>query len=209
MVNIKSKNLLVLLIEIDENDPQKIIAQLEEKLGNKFFSDNAEIPFLIKAKEGVEPEVVKKVVEYLTQKGFSYLLKPKDRKKNLSTEVSVNLEDYKSNNVLIVNRNLRAGQVVEHAGDVLIVGNVNPGAEVRATGNVIILGELKGIAWAGYLGNKDAIIVALKMQPQQLRIANLFAPVEVSLEHGDKAQVAKVVYDEKTNTYEIEIQPLL
>jgi septum site-determining protein MinC len=208
MVNIKSKNLLVLLIEIDENDPQKIIAQLEEKLNQRFFSNNRDIPFLIQAKEGVNKEVVEKVVEYLTQRGFSYLLKPVQREDKTTSEVPFNFENLKGNNVLVVNRNLRSGQIIEHAGDVVILGSVNPGAEVRATGNVIVLGELKGIAWAGYLGNKDAVIVALKMQPQQLRIANLFAPVEDTIADENKAQMAKVVYDEKTNTYEIEIEPL-
>ena len=209
MVSIKSKNLLVLLIEIDENDPQKIISQLEDRLSKKFFSKNAEIPFLIQVKEGVEEGVIDKVVEYLTQRGFSYLLKPAEKKGTKPSEVPFNFENLKGSNVLIVNKNLRSGQIIEHAGDVLILGSVNPGAEVRATGNVIVLGELKGIAWAGYLGNKDAVIVALKMQPQQLRIANLFAPVEGSIKDKERPQVAKVVYNKETNTYELEVEPLV
>jgi septum site-determining protein MinC len=66
---------------------------------------------------------------------------------------------------------VRSGQIVEVPGDVLIVGDVNPGGKVLAGGNIYILGVLKGIAHAGYYGNTESVIVAAKMIPSQLRIA--------------------------------------
>ncbi|MFD2681435.1 septum site-determining protein MinC [Bacillus seohaeanensis] len=66
---------------------------------------------------------------------------------------------------------IRSGQIVEVPGDVLIVGDVNPGGRVLAGGNIYILGVLKGIAHAGYYGNTKSVIVAAKMIPSQLRIA--------------------------------------
>lgn len=82
--------------------------------------------------------------------------------------------------LLIVDRSLRSGQKVEHSGDVLILGDVNKDAEVVAVGNIIIMGTLRGIAIAGALGDEDAVVVALKMEPQQIRIGKKIAISEES-----------------------------
>lgn len=66
---------------------------------------------------------------------------------------------------------VRSGQILEVPGDLLLVGDVNPGGIVRANGNIFIMGALKGIAHAGYQGNTNAVIVASSMTPSQLRIA--------------------------------------
>lgn len=67
---------------------------------------------------------------------------------------------------------VRSGQVVEVTGDLLLIGDVNPGGLVRASGSIYILGHLHGIAHAGYHGNEQAVIAASFMNPTQLRIAN-------------------------------------
>lgn len=67
---------------------------------------------------------------------------------------------------------VRSGQVLEVTGDLLLIGDVNPGGHVRATGNIHILGHLHGIAHAGINGNEQATIAASYMNPTQLRIAN-------------------------------------
>ncbi|QPC47047.1 septum site-determining protein MinC [Mangrovibacillus cuniculi] len=66
---------------------------------------------------------------------------------------------------------VRSGQVVTIRGDVLLIGDVNPGGTLRATGNIYIMGSLKGIAHAGCEGDSEAVIVASSMRPMQLRIA--------------------------------------
>ena len=213
MVNIKSKNLLVLIVEIDENDPDRVIQKLEEKLNISFFTKSGEIPFLIKPKGNVKPEVIEAVIDYLVQKGFTPLLsserppKGERREKTLPQEPTIDIDRFTGNRTEVIHRNLRSGQIVEFPGDVVVIGDVNPGAEVRAAGNVIVLGELRGIAWAGYPGNKDAVIVALKMKPQQLRIANIFAPGEGLDDRDNTPKKAKVVHE--NGHYEIEIEPLL
>ncbi|MCR1899905.1 septum site-determining protein MinC [Irregularibacter muris] len=68
---------------------------------------------------------------------------------------------------------LRSGNRVQFDGNIVIVGDVNPGAEVIATGNIIIMGALRGIAHAGAAGNQYAIVVAFSLQPTQLRIADI------------------------------------
>ena len=70
---------------------------------------------------------------------------------------------------------VRSGEYLDTPGDLLILGDVNPGAIVRAGGNIIIWGRLLGIAHAGSEGNSQATISALLLRPVQLRIANKVA----------------------------------
>ena len=70
---------------------------------------------------------------------------------------------------------LRSGGSIKFDGNIVIIGDVNPGAEVIATGNIIIMGTLRGIAHAGFSGNVEAMVVAFSLEPTQLRIANIIA----------------------------------
>ncbi|WP_413677330.1 septum site-determining protein MinC [Prochlorococcus sp. MIT 0916] len=70
---------------------------------------------------------------------------------------------------------VRSGEYLESPGDLLILGDVNPGAKVSAEGNIIIWGRLLGIAHAGSKGNTKATISALQLRPVQLRIATKVA----------------------------------
>jgi septum formation inhibitor MinC len=69
---------------------------------------------------------------------------------------------------------VRSGVVLEHDGHVFIFGDVNPGAEVRASGNIVVLGRLRGTAHAG-IGRDGGFILAHCLEPQQLRIGRLVA----------------------------------
>ena len=74
---------------------------------------------------------------------------------------------------IMVKRTLRAGQCVSFDGNVVIMGDVNPGAEIEATCDIVVWGSLRGIAHAGSNGNTEARVVALKLIASQLRIANM------------------------------------
>ncbi|WP_392486613.1 septum site-determining protein MinC [Haloimpatiens sp. FM7315] len=71
-----------------------------------------------------------------------------------------------------VRRSIRSGQVVEYSGNLVIIGDVNPGAEIYASGNIIVLGNLRGYVHAGRTGNSSAIIAAFRLQPQMMQISN-------------------------------------
>ncbi|HLA08038.1 MAG TPA: septum site-determining protein MinC [Anaerolineales bacterium] len=73
---------------------------------------------------------------------------------------------------LFLNRTIRSGTRIEFAGHVVVLGDVNPGAEIIAEGNVIIWGRLRGMVHAGSKGNHHAMICALDLSPTQLRIAD-------------------------------------
>lgn len=76
---------------------------------------------------------------------------------------------------LYIQRTLRSGQSISSDGNIVIIGDVNPGSEVIAKGDITVWGILAGIAHAGSDGNKYARIRALKMNAIQLRIADNFA----------------------------------
>lgn len=77
--------------------------------------------------------------------------------------------------VTSVARTVRSGQVLEVEGDLLLIGDVNPGGTVMAGGNIFVMGSLRGIAHAGANGNVDAVITASLLKPSQLRIADLIS----------------------------------
>lgn len=91
-------------------------------------------------------------------------------------------EEMNRDNALIVRRTLRSGQRVHHIGSVVVLGDVNPGAEVVAGGDILVLGTLRGIAHAGALGEEAAVVMALKLLPTQLRIAHFISRAP---DHGD------------------------
>jgi septum site-determining protein MinC len=70
---------------------------------------------------------------------------------------------------------IRSGQVLHHQGNLLFLGDVNPGGAINCTGDIYILGALRGMAHAGVEGNEDAIIAASLMAPTQLRIAEIIS----------------------------------
>ncbi len=69
---------------------------------------------------------------------------------------------------------VRSGVILEHFGHLIIFGDINPGAEVRASGNIVVLGRLRGTAHAG-IGQAVGFILALRLEPQQLRIGRQVA----------------------------------
>ncbi len=78
-------------------------------------------------------------------------------------------------NAILVRRTLRSGYSLQHPGHIVVIGDVNPGAEVIAGGDVIVWGRLRGVVHAGALGNEEAIVCALDLAPTQLRISGQIA----------------------------------
>lgn len=79
----------------------------------------------------------------------------------------------------IVEGPIRSGVILEHVGHLIVFGDVNPGAEIRATGNIIVLGCLRGTAHAG-IGRDVGFILALQLEPRQLRIGRKVARADAN-----------------------------
>ena len=100
--------------------------------------------------------------------------------------------DKKDVQMLVVNRTLRGGQEVQSQGSVLVLGNVNPGAQVIAGGSIDIRGTCRGIVHAGAYGDRDAIIIADHLMPVQIRIADVIAQSPEQYEKPELAERASV-----------------
>ena len=76
---------------------------------------------------------------------------------------------------VLLRRTLRSGRTVRNWGHVIIIGDVNPGAEIIAGGDVVVWGRLRGMVHAGADGDEKAVVCALHLAPTQLRIAGYIA----------------------------------
>lgn len=92
---------------------------------------------------------------------------------------------------MLICRTVRSGQVIRHPGHVTLIGDVNPGAEVIAGGSVVVWGRLRGLAHAGALGDRQALVCALELRPTQLRIADLITRTPEGTS-GNGPEVARV-----------------
>ncbi|HLX25357.1 MAG TPA: septum site-determining protein MinC, partial [Candidatus Cybelea sp.] len=88
---------------------------------------------------------------------------------------------------------LRGGQTLHYAGNIVVVGDVNPGAELVATGDVVVFGRLAGVAHAGAQGDEGARVYALRLDATQLRIATSIAAEAVDPRRVAGPEVAAIV----------------
>ena len=102
---------------------------------------------------------------------------------------------------------LRSGQKLETEGSIIILGDVNSGAEVIASDNIVVLGTLRGLAHAGAKGNKQAIIAAGLFDAVQVRIANIVKEIDREEEPLHKQAYISVVED-KIETEEVAFVPM-
>lgn len=91
-----------------------------------------------------------------------------------------------------IRKTVRGGQCINYQGNIVIIGDINSGAEVTATGNVIVLGRIAGTVNAGSNGNKKAVIAAFLLQPEVLRIADLLAISPDDIEKPQYPELAKI-----------------
>lgn len=104
-------------------------------------------------------------------------------------------EEIQSSETKFHKGSLRSGSKIEYEGSIVVIGDVNAGAEVVAGENVVILGNLRGVAHAGAKGNKKAIIAAVKIESPQIRIANIVKELEKN-EEEPKREYAYVEENE-------------
>ncbi|RDV82929.1 septum site-determining protein MinC [Ammonifex thiophilus] len=93
---------------------------------------------------------------------------------------------------ILIERTLRSGQSLFYDGNVVILGDVNPGAEVTATGDVIVIGTLRGTVHAGAGGDEGALVVAFRLEPTQLRIANHVSRPPEGMTPSGQPEVARI-----------------
>ena len=93
---------------------------------------------------------------------------------------------------VLIKRTLRSGRLVHSDGHVVVLGDVNAGAEIVAAGDVIVWGRLRGRVHAGATGDESAIVCALDMTPTQLRIAGYIVTSPMDKQRKPKPEMALV-----------------
>ena len=162
-----------IVIKIDESATEKtILKELKEKLPKlSEFYEEEKTPILVTGKM-IKSDTIDKIqklihefinvkVEFDSPRTMGLNCIKKDFKKEIESSET---KFFKSS--------LRSGQMIEFEGSIVILGDVNYGAEVVAEDNIVVLGVLRGMAHAGAKGNVDAIIAAHRIDSPQIRIAS-------------------------------------
>lgn len=163
-------------VEAPTFEMQKEVSEEIEKALNNIFGDN-----------NFDDEEDEKEVKEI--ENAAYEIEEDDEE---TLEMKAEAEKLPS---LYVKRTIRSGQSIASDGNLVIIGDVNPGAEIRAKGDITVWGILGGIAHAGSEGNTQSRIRALKMNAIQIRIADVFAR---------RPDGANTPYVQKTNSFEPE-----
>jgi septum site-determining protein MinC len=103
----------------------------------------------------------------------------------LESDILEGIEQDKGNGPITVLKGIvRSGQTIRHEGNLLYLGDVNPGGTILCTGDLFVMGALRGLAHVGINGNESSIIAASYLKPTQLRIAEVISrpPDEWGLE---------------------------
>ena len=87
-------------------------------------------------------------------------------------------ENIENSETLFHTGSLRSGQRLEFDGSIVVIGDVNAGAEIVAGDNIIVQGALRGLAHAGAKGNKGAIVTAGLLDAVQVRISNIVREID-------------------------------
>lgn len=173
-------------------DPDAPFAEISEQLTKKTkeasgFFDNVKTALAFKGRtftDEQEQELVRIVVENTTM-DITFV---KTESSQIMQMAAIAKREAIAENVTKYHKgSLRNGQKIDFDGSVVVIGDVNAGAEIKATGNIIILGQLKGIAHAGCDGIEEAFVSAVYMAPVQLRIADIITRFPDVNKRGPKA----------------------
>ncbi|WP_353948073.1 septum site-determining protein MinC [Sporolactobacillus sp. Y61] len=161
----------------DQDDP---VISVKVEAGNRYLSaaQKSELVSVIRSFDHLQVEKIETNV--MTREEFE---KEKSREQ-----------------VVPVERMIRSGQMLTIEGNLLLIGDVNPGGRVSATGNIYILGTLRGIAAAGIReNNREAIIAASIMEPTQLRIGDLICGMDKPLSTDEDETAPKCAYIDQSH----------
>lgn len=163
-----------IILKISEKATKnEIVTELKRKLPKlSDFYEEEKNPILVTGKilkAPVMDEIQSMIEQYINVKvnfDVPKTLGLNGIKKDFNREIATSeTKFYKSS--------LRSGQSIEFEGSVVVLGDVNAGAEVIAEDNIIVLGVLRGMAHAGARGNEQAIIAAHRIDALQIRIASI------------------------------------
>lgn len=196
----KSGIRLVLEQDMTFEELQKEVEQKFEKSAD--FLGNAQVALSFEGRELSEEEealLLQSISEHSKLDVVCVIDNDKKREEYFAQTLNERLMQINSNSGQFFKGNLRSGQVMEFETSIIILGDINAGAQVVSTGNVIILGALNGIVFAGASGNEKSFVVAMKMNPVQLRIGDVIA--RSSDEKSEPPKEPQIAYVEDGRIY--------
>jgi septum site-determining protein MinC len=176
-----TKEGLYILIK-EDLDMEKIKDNLNRKIkpSKRFFEGAKIMNFKGKRLSKEEFDELKDLVErdYSMSVVGEYtedsdMLAEKDEIRDVTAYEKLPYDNVIQDKVLMVRATVRSGQLIEFKGNIVIVGDVNPGAQIKATGCIVVMGTMRGVAHAGSSGNYEAFVAALNLQPAQIRIGDI------------------------------------
>lgn len=175
----KSGIRIVLDSEIEFDD---LMEEVKEKFKSSAdFLGNAQVAVSFEGRELSEEEeaiILQCIADNSKLDVVCVLDNDKQREEYFNQSLNERLMQLNSNTGQFFKGNLRSGQVMEFETSIVILGDINVGAQVISTGNVVVLGALNGTVYAGASGREDCFVLALKMNPLQIRIADVIARAE-------------------------------
>lgn len=197
----KSGIIVVLDSSIDYEELKEIVAK-KFKESAKFLG-NASMALTFEGRE-LTNDQQRELLDIINENSDLHIVcvvdTDKEKEEILSRSLNDRLMALQSNTGQFYKGNLRSGQVLEVESSIIVIGDVNNGAKVVSKGNIVILGALKGNAFAGASGNSNAFVVALDMEPVQIRIADTIgrAPDKKS---KDVVKEPKIAFVDEGNIY--------
>ena len=168
MISFKGTFLPVIIIEIGKDISKDDLFVLKQKLEHSFFNKTYAAFVLKYNKEEIlsdeKQRLIKKIEQLLKEKNLT----------QIGSNIFLQKDNLREDFPLMLNSTLRSGTQIIYKGDVIVFGNVNPGAEIIAGRNIIVMGKLRGLAWAGKEYEKEAYIMALSMKSSHLRFGKNF-----------------------------------
>lgn len=172
----KSGMVVILDDKVSFKDLKKDIAEKFASASKFFDKANVAVTFEgRKLSQSEEREVLDIISENSSLNVVCVVDNDQLREKYYKSAVEERLNELSSQTGQFYKGTLRSGQILESESSIIILGDVNPGANVIAKGNIVVLGTLKGTCYAGANGNLDAFVVALDMMPMQIRIGDVIA----------------------------------
>ncbi|MFV8828762.1 septum site-determining protein MinC [Alkalihalobacterium sp. APHAB7] len=149
---------------------ESIMEELKEKLSSKHYekADGPAVKVYIDTGNRYLTEDQEKALKDLVCEGKNLVIDQIETKVITKEEAERMAEEKQT---VMVSKIVRSGQVFKVNGDLLLIGDVNPGGTVVASGNIFVMGALRGMAHAGSEGDETAVIAASVMAPSQLKIS--------------------------------------
>lgn len=175
-INLKKNQIIIKIAE--DAEQKKIISELTKKLSDlkKLYKDEKTpikvVGKVLKNKEIDEiQELIKEKIDVEIDFDMPKSLGLSSITRTFEQEIGVSETKFHRGS-------LRSGQRIETEGSIVIIGDVNSGAEVIASENIVVVGNLRGLAHAGAKGNKNAIIAAGNLDTVQIRISNIVKEID-------------------------------